>query len=134
MTTLTINTHSELKSFVSENRKLIVNINNVEFNDLYPMLQVSNKHALYYDVNTSSNKYLSEPFVITVKKKLPTFAVTYTKKFDGSEGKIFVKANDEAQAIINAKNICASGSDFRNPVLTVEEYSKPRKQGFAGRN
>lgn len=64
---------------------------------------------------------------------MKTYKVTYTKAI-GSEGSILVKANDESQALRNAKNLCATGSDFRNPVETTEEYTKPRKQGFAGYN
>lgn len=66
-------------------------------------------------------------------KNSNTYEVTYTKKI-GGEGKILVKAQDENQAIRNAKNLCATGFDFRNPVLTETEYEKPRKQGFQGYN
>lgn len=68
-----------------------------------------------------------------MKTTKSTYSVTYTKKI-GGEGSILVKADDEAQALANAKNLCATGSDFRNPVKTDEEYSKPRKQGFQGYN
>lgn len=61
------------------------------------------------------------------------YKVFYTKKI-GGEGSILVKAENEKQAISNAKYLCATGSDFRSPTPTNENYSKPRKQGFAGRN
>jgi hypothetical protein len=64
---------------------------------------------------------------------MKTFKVTYTKRI-GGEGTINVKANDENQALRNAKNLCATGSDFRNAILTDEKYLKPRKQGFSGFN
>jgi len=64
---------------------------------------------------------------------MKTYNVTYTKKI-GGEGSILVKAQNEEQAISNAKNNCATGSDFRNPVETQEKYIKPRKQGFQGYN
>lgn len=65
-------------------------------------------------------------------EKSNTFKVTYTKAI-GGEGIILVKAQDENQALKNAKHLCVTGSDFRNPQLTDESYTKPRKQGFAGR-
>lgn len=64
---------------------------------------------------------------------MKTFKVTYTKKV-GGEGSILVKAQDENQALKNAKYLCATGSDFRNAIETDEAYSKPRKQGFQGYN
>lgn len=64
---------------------------------------------------------------------MKVFEVTYTKRI-GGEGSILVKAQDEAQALKNAKYLCATGSDFRNPVESDKEYTKPRKQGFAGYN
>ncbi len=64
---------------------------------------------------------------------MKTFKVTYTKRI-GGEGSILVKANNEAQALVNAKGLCATGSDFRDAVLSGDAYSKPRKQGFAGFN
>lgn len=66
-------------------------------------------------------------------KNLNTYKVTYTKRV-GGEGSILVKAENETKALINAKNNCATGSDFRNPILTDEDYTKPRKQGFQGYN
>lgn len=63
---------------------------------------------------------------------LKTFKVTYTKRIEG-EGSILVKAQDANQAIKNAKFLCATGSDFRNAIATNEEYKKPRKQDFQGR-
>lgn len=62
-----------------------------------------------------------------------TFKVSYTRKV-GGVGTINVKASDAKQAIINARNLCAAGKDFRDAVETTETYVKPRKQGFAGRN
>lgn len=66
-------------------------------------------------------------------KNSTTFKVTYTKRI-GGEGSILVKAQDENQALKNAQNLCATGSDFRNPVVVSnQDYIKPRQQGFAGR-
>jgi len=64
---------------------------------------------------------------------MKTYQVTYTKRI-GGENTILVKAQDCSQALKNAKNLCATGSDFRNAVETDEKYSKPRKQGFQGRD
>lgn len=64
---------------------------------------------------------------------MKTFKVTYTRKI-GGEGSILVKANDADYAIKQAKYLCATGSDFRDAVETDEQYTKPRKQGFAGRH
>lgn len=66
MNTTVINTPKELKSFVAENRKNITNINGVQFGEMYPMLEVTKKHASYYDVNSQSNKYLSAPFTVKI--------------------------------------------------------------------
>lgn len=63
---------------------------------------------------------------------MKTWKVTYTKR-NGGEGSVLVKAKNEPQALVNAKFNCATGSGFRNAVETIEKYTKPRKQGFAGR-
>lgn len=65
--------------------------------------------------------------------KTNTYKVTYTKAI-GGEGTILVKANDEAQALKNAKNLCSTGEYFRDAKLTDKPYVKPRKQGFQGFN
>lgn len=65
-------------------------------------------------------------------KNSKTYKVTYTKKI-GGEGTILVQAYDKESAIKNAQYLCATGSDFRNPIETDEKYVKPRKQGFQGR-
>ena len=67
MATLKFNTAKELKKFVSENRKEITNINGVDFNEMYPMLEVSNKHASYYNVEEQGNSGLYAPFTVIVK-------------------------------------------------------------------
>ena len=64
---------------------------------------------------------------------MKTYNVTYTKKIGGN-GAILVKAENETNALRNAKDLCFTGSDFRNAIETNEIYSKPRKQGFFGRN
>lgn len=64
---------------------------------------------------------------------MKTFKVTYTKR-NNENGSLLVRAIDVKQALSNAKDLCFTGSDFRNAIETDEQYSKPRKQGFAGRN
>lgn len=64
MATTVINTERELKDFVSKNRKNITNINGLQFNEMYPMMDVTNKHASYYDVESQGNKFLYAPFKI----------------------------------------------------------------------
>lgn len=64
MTTIVINTERELKVFVSKNRKNITKINGVQFNEMYPMMDITNKHASYYDVESQGNKFLYAPFKI----------------------------------------------------------------------
>jgi|GEM_PF-969319 hypothetical protein len=49
-----------------------------------------------------------------MKTENKTFRVTYTK-YIGGNGTIIVKAKDEMQAINNAKYLCATGKDFREP-------------------
>lgn len=67
MKTLTITSARELKGLVNSNRKAITKINNVEFGELYPMLEVSNKHATYYDIESQGNKFLHTPFNVVLK-------------------------------------------------------------------
>lgn len=67
MKTITINSAKELKSLVNNSRKSITNINGVEFSEMYPMLEVSNKHASCYDVEAQGNKFLYAPFTVTIK-------------------------------------------------------------------
>ena len=64
MKTTTLNTAKELKSI---ERKSIVNINGIEFG-LYPMLEVTNKHVSYYDVNEQGNKFIFPPFIVKTKQ------------------------------------------------------------------
>lgn len=61
------------------------------------------------------------------------YQVNYTKSI-GTQGTIIVRAENEQQAIRNAKNCCFTGKDFTNPTITTEIYKKPYKQGFAGSN
>lgn len=68
MITTVINTEKELKNFVLKNRKNITNINGVKFGDIYPMMEVSNKHASYYDTESQGNKFLYAPFKIELKE------------------------------------------------------------------
>lgn len=63
-----------------------------------------------------------------------TYKVNYTKT-KGGVGNVLVKASNPTQALKNAKFSVATGKEFRNPKLVDSKtYSKPRKQGFAGRN
>lgn len=64
---------------------------------------------------------------------MKTFKVTYTKKIGGA-GTILVRAENEKTALRNAKDLCATGSSFRNAIETDEKYIKPRKQGFYGKH
>lgn len=64
---------------------------------------------------------------------MKTYRVTYTKRI-GGDNTILVKANNEVDALSNAKNNCATGTNFRDAAETLEEYIKPSKQGFAGYN
>lgn len=64
MEKIIINTAKELKEFVSKNRLTITNINGVQFGEMYPIIECSNKHTSYYDVQSQSNKFLNEPFIV----------------------------------------------------------------------
>jgi hypothetical protein len=57
-----IATEKQLKTFVSIFRSKIISINGISFKEVYPMLEVTNKHASYYDVKTQGNKFLNSPF------------------------------------------------------------------------
>ena len=48
-------------------RKLIVNINGIEFGEFYPILEVTNKYVRYYDVNEQETKLINAPFIVTIK-------------------------------------------------------------------
>lgn len=65
---LVFETEKELKLFIQENREKVTKINDVEFGELYPILEVSNKHASYYDVESQGSKFLYAPFKVTIKK------------------------------------------------------------------
>jgi hypothetical protein len=67
MKTIVINTEDELKRFVNTGRPKITEINGIEFTEMHPMLDISNKHASYYDVETQSNQFIVAPFKITTK-------------------------------------------------------------------
>ena len=67
MKTLEFNTARELKKFSKNKRKLIKNINGVEFREMYPILEVSNNYASYYNVEGQCNSWLYAPFKVTVK-------------------------------------------------------------------
>ena len=64
MTTQILNTSKELKVI---ERKSITNINGIEFGELYPMLDVSNKHVSYYDVDSQGSKFINAPFEVVTK-------------------------------------------------------------------
>lgn len=61
MKTITILTEKELKKFSKENK--IKSINGVEFNSLSP--ELSNKNAIYYDVDSQSYKSFYSPFIVS---------------------------------------------------------------------
>ena len=63
-TTIKVQSARELKEI---NRKSITNINGVNFDENYPMLEVSNKNASYYSVQEQGNVLLYEPFEVTLK-------------------------------------------------------------------
>ena len=67
MTTKTITTELELKQLLKTSRRQITEINGVDFTGFYPVLEVSNKHAWYYDIDTQGNKFLFAPFNVTMK-------------------------------------------------------------------
>ena len=67
MQTLEFDTVRELKQFASKNRKDITNINGLEFGENYPMLEISNNYASYYDVDEQSYLPLYAPFKVTIK-------------------------------------------------------------------
>ena len=67
MKTIKIKTEKELKSFAEENRKSIIRINDVECNELYPMLELSNKHSRYYNVDKQEYSFMYPPFEVTIK-------------------------------------------------------------------
>lgn len=48
-------------------RKLIVNINGIEFGELYPFLYISNKYVYYYDIDEQEYKIINAPFIVTTK-------------------------------------------------------------------
>ena len=67
METTVINIERELKDFISQNRKNITNINGVQFGEMYPIIDVTNKHTSYYDVESQEYKFLYAPFTIEYK-------------------------------------------------------------------
>lgn len=67
MKATTIYTNKELKDFVSKNRKNIKKINGLQFGEMYPIIDITNKHASYYDVDSQEYKFLYAPFTIEYK-------------------------------------------------------------------
>ena len=67
MKTIKIETEKELKSFVEQYRKDILRINKVEFTELYPILELSNKNSRYYNVEKQEYSFLYPPFEVTIK-------------------------------------------------------------------
>ena len=63
---------------------------------------------------------------------MQTYYVTYDRLIGGEE-QIMVRGYNPENALANAKNCCATGSNFRNPVITTDKYIKPSDQGFQGR-
>ncbi len=59
------NTVKEFRQFVCANRKQITNVNGVNFYSMCPMLEVTNKKAMFYDVESQGIKFFDEPFVVT---------------------------------------------------------------------
>jgi hypothetical protein len=68
MTNITIKTAKELKKFVQKNRDKIIRINDTPFTKNYPLLTISDKYALYYDINSQSDKMFYTPYCITLDK------------------------------------------------------------------
>ena len=60
------------------------------------------------------------------------YIVTYTAS-TGAVKNITVKASNEKEALQHAKYSCFSGHNFRNVILTNEEYHSPRERGYQGR-
>lgn len=52
------------------NRRLIKNINGVEFSENYPILKVTNRYAYYYDIDSQTDKFLDAPFKVKLKQKM----------------------------------------------------------------
>ena len=67
MATITINTEKEFKKLFNSNRKNISKINDLEVGDTYPLFDISNKHARYYDVDAQEYKFIYPPFIIGLK-------------------------------------------------------------------
>ena len=67
MKNITITTAKELKALVTTNRANIAAINGIQFGTMYPLINCSNKHASYYDVDTQGNKFLTSPFNVTLR-------------------------------------------------------------------
>lgn len=64
---------------------------------------------------------------------MKTYKVNYTKA-NCQNGTIIVKAENQQQAIVNSRNCCFTGFDFRNAVETTDDYVKPSLNGYQGRN
>jgi hypothetical protein len=65
--TITLNTNEQFNEFIQVNRKQVTNINGVEFNEMYPMIESNKKNAHYYDAPNQCNQFLYPPFTIEVK-------------------------------------------------------------------
>ena len=66
MITLELNSAREVKELIAKSRRQITNINGVNFDTIYPMLDASNTAVWYYSVPNQENEYLHAPFVVTI--------------------------------------------------------------------
>jgi len=66
---MTITTSKKLKELLLSNRNSIATINGIGIGEVYPILQVTNKHASYYDVSAQEYKLLIAPYTITISYK-----------------------------------------------------------------
>ena len=64
MKTIVITNQKTLKEFVSKNRENITNINGVQCSKYYPMIEVTNRNANYYNVDSQESKFFYPPFKI----------------------------------------------------------------------
>ena len=63
---LTITTPRDFKRFIERFREDVIEINNVAFKSIYPMIEASNTAASWYNVQDSSNVYFNFPIEVTV--------------------------------------------------------------------
>ncbi len=132
MKTTVINRENELKDFVSKNRKNITNINGVQFGELYPMIEVTNRYVSYYDAEYQGNKFLYRPFNIELKKQLVK-PKTMNKLTDIEFTRVNNDVNGNGRVVVHFLEFLTKNEIDRAPVSELYKLAVKKAKKIGGR-